>query len=179
MKNKQYSIPDRNFALKLLESVNLASSIIQHSIQVANKALEIADRLKNIRIDRKLIETGGLLHDIGRSRSHGFDHGLIGASILKGEGISPKIFRICETHILGGIDKDEAKELGLPEKDYLPYTIEEKIICLADKYIKGTSKVSINERFDHWFSKYGESDLLNRAKKRVVKIQNEIEEIHN
>ena len=49
---------------------------------------------------------------------------------------SEKLARICERHTGSGITADEIYErkLPLPEKDFLPETLEEKIICLADKF---------------------------------------------
>ncbi len=124
-----------------------------------------------------LIEIGALLHDIGRTKTHGFKHALIGGKILKQRGFSIKLARICETHILGGLDKEDAKKVGLPEKNYLPLTLEEKIICLADKHMAGTREVSIQERFNRWFRKYGKTQLLLKSKKNIEKIQKEIEEL--
>ena len=44
--------------------------------------------------------------------------------------------RICERHTGTGITVQEVREQGLPipERDYLPETPEEKLICLADKF---------------------------------------------
>jgi cell fate (sporulation/competence/biofilm development) regulator YmcA (YheA/YmcA/DUF963 family) len=56
-------------------------------------------------------------------------------------------------------------------------TLEEKIICLADKYIAGTKEVSIEQRFEKWFNKYGKTQVLTKAKKRIEEIQKEIEDL--
>ena len=50
---------------------------------------------------------------------------------------------IIERHIGGGIGSEEAKDLGLPEKDYFPFTLEEKLVAYADKLISGSSVVPI------------------------------------
>ncbi len=101
-------------------------------------------------------------------------HTVIGGKILRQRGFSEKLARICETHILGGLDKDDARKFGLPIRNYLPETLEEKIICLADKHMAGTREVSIQERFNRWFQKYGRSKILIKSKKRIEKIQKEI-----
>ena len=49
------------------------------------------------------------------------------------------------------------------------------IICLADKHIAGTKDVSIEQRFEKWFSKYGKTQILIKAKERIATIQKEIE----
>ena len=70
--------------------------------------------------------------------------------------------------------EDEAVELGLPPKDYIPTTIEEKIVCLSDKYHIGSKKVNIDERFGKWFDKYGQTELLVKSKKRAEDLELEI-----
>ncbi|MFX1309129.1 MAG: HD domain-containing protein [Promethearchaeota archaeon] len=177
MVNKEEILPDRDFALELLKRLKIPLAVRRHSEKVAEKAIEIARKIKKAKVDMNLIEIGALLHDIGRTKIHSFKHALIGGKILKQRGFSDKLARICETHILGGLDKEDAKKVGLPEKDYLPLTLEEKIICLADKHMAGTKEVSIQERFNRWFQKYGRSKILLKSKKRIEKIQKEIEEL--
>jgi len=177
MVNKEEILPNREFALDLLKILKIPLSVRRHSEKVADKAIEIAQKIKKVKVDMNLIEIGALLHDIGRTKTHGFKHALIGGKILKHRGLSVKLARICETHILGGLDKEDAKKLGLPERDYLPSTLEEKIICLADKHMAGTREVTIQERFNRWFRKYGKTKLLEKSKNRIEKIQKEIEEL--
>ncbi len=177
MGKKEEIIPDREFALDLLRRLKIPLSVRRHSEKVADKALEIADKITRTNVDKNLIEIGALLHDVGRTKTHGFRHALIGGKILRERGFSISLARICETHILGGLDKEDAKRFGLPEKDYLPKTLEEKIICLADKQMAGTREVTIKERFDRWFQKYGRSRILLKSKKRIEQIQQEIESL--
>ncbi|MBD3196023.1 MAG: HDIG domain-containing protein [Candidatus Lokiarchaeota archaeon] len=174
MVSKETILPDRAFALELLKKLRLPISIRLHSINVANKGLEIAENIRKVNVDTRLVEIGGLLHDIGRTRTHGFEHALIGGKIIRERGLPKSLARICETHILGGLDKEDAKTVGLPIKDYLPETIEEKIVCLADKQMMGDREVSIDARFEKWFSKYGKTKLLIKSRERIKKIEKEI-----
>ena len=171
------TLPTSDFAFDLLKKLKVSYNVRRHSLKVAEKALEIAEKIKLREIDKDLIVIGGILHDIGRCKTHGFNHALIGAKILRERGFSERLAKICETHILGGLDKEDAKQIGLPEVDYLPLTLEEKIICLADKLITGTKEVSIEQRFEKWFNKYGETQILRKAKERIEKIQKEIEDL--
>ena len=168
---------DRNYALDLLKSVNLTDSIKQHSIKVASKGLEIANKICKRKVNKRLIEIGGLLHDIGRSITHDFNHGFVGGQILKEKGFSKDFIRICETHVLGGLDKDDAKTVGMPERNYFPISIEEKIVCLADKYLIGTKEVSIEDKLNHWFNKYGKTAILAKSRNRIKSIENEIRKL--
>ncbi|MFX1468218.1 MAG: HD domain-containing protein [Promethearchaeota archaeon] len=177
MVKKEEILPDREFTINFLKSLKIPLSVRRHSEKVANKAIEIASKVKKVKLDMNLIEIGALLHDIGRTKTHSFKHAIIGGKILRQRGFSDKLARICETHILGGLDKVDAKKVGLPEKDYLPITLEEKIICLADKCMAGTKEVSIQDRFNRWFYKYGRNKMLVKSKKRIEKIQKEIQEL--
>jgi len=170
-------LPNREFALELLRKLKVPYSVRRHSIKVAQTALEIADKIKKSKVDTNLVEIGALLHDIGRAKTHGFNHALIGGKILKERGFPEELVRICERHILGGLDKEDAKSVGLPEKNYLPKTLEEKIICLADKLTVGRRKVSIEERFEIWFNKYGRSLILLKSENRIKVIEKELKNL--
>ena len=170
-------LPDREFVLDLLRRLKVPYSVRRHSIKVAEKAVEIAYKIKKAKVNINLVEVGALLHDIGRSKTHGFKHAQIGGKILRARGFPEELARICETHILGGLDKEDAQSVGLPAKNYIPLTLEEKIICLADKLLAGRRPVSLKNRFDIWFNKYGKTKILIKANKRVEKIQKEIESL--
>jgi len=173
------TIPTREEAIKFLEEVGLHRNIINHSIAVADKALEIAKKLKEngVTVDIKLVEIGALLHDIGRSKIHGWQHPITGGEIIRSKGYSEKLARIAETHILGGLSKKDCQILGLPVNRYIPENIEEKIVCYADKLTKGTVYITVEERFDIWIDEYGNTPILKNAKKRVTKIEKEIQKL--
>ena len=138
-------------ALSLMRELDLPEHIVQHSIAVSEKAVEIAKRVQKAghQVDIKVVEIGALLHDIGRIRAKGIPHAEEGGKILRAEGYPEEIARIAETHSLN---------------DSLPTTIEEKIVCYADKIIKGTQEMSVDDRFDIWIRRYGKSQLLISAK---------------
>jgi len=171
------TLPSRELAFDLLKKMKVPYHVRRHSLKVAEKALAIAEKITKVKVDLNLIEIGALLHDIGRSKTHGFKHALIGGKILRERGFPEELAKICETHILGGLDKEDAKVVGLPEREFLPNSIEEKIICLADKHMAGTREVSIEQRFRKWFLKYGKTKILLKSKKRIENIQKEIQNL--
>ena len=122
----------------------------------------------NVEVDAVFI--GGLLHDIGRSRTHGIDHAVIGAAIAAEKGLSDKLVHIIERHIGAGITKDEAVALGLPAKDYLPETTEEKIVAYADNLVFD-SEVGTIEKL---ISNLRKKKLDERIIKRFIELNNEI-----
>ena len=83
----------------------------------------------------------------------------------------PRYARVCESHIGGGITKDEAAELGLPAKDYLPRTLEEKVICVADKLIHGTKKAGIGETLEKFRKRLGAG---HPSVERIAKLHEEV-----
>jgi len=73
--------------------------------------------------------------DIGRAKTHGLDHAIVGAEILRKRGIDERICLIVERHLGAGILAPEAAEIGLPQKDMMPQTLAEKIVSHADNLI--------------------------------------------
>lgn len=141
-KRSDRKLPSRDECIALLQEVGCSEGVVRHCITVSELAVRIAKRCA---ADVELVEAGSLLHDIGRSKSNGLDHAVIGVEIAKGKKLPESVVRIIERHIGGGITKKEAKSLGLPEKDYLPKTLEEKIVSQADKLISDSRRTSIKE----------------------------------
>lgn len=138
-------LPTREEALNLLSKVGCSNEVITHCKAVASLAVEMAQRLRRngLKVDVKLVEVGALLHDIGRAKTHSVHHAVVGAEIARSIGLPNSLISVIERHIGGGITSEEAAKLGWPPKSYLPETIEEKIVCYADKLIEGNRKVPI------------------------------------
>lgn len=124
----------------------LEQLLLQHSRDVARKALQVADRHPELHLDREFLEEAALLHDIGIVQvdapgihCHGTEpyirHGVLGGKILRQEGL-PKHARVAERHTGTGITRDEIERQGLPLPlaDYVPETAEEQVVCYADKF---------------------------------------------
>jgi len=122
-----------------LMRVKLANQphVISHIEMVTKRALEIGRKLKEkgFDVDLELLEVGGYLHDIGRSVTHNVGHAVESSKIIKELGFSDPVIRLVERHVGAGITVEEAGRLGLPKKDYIPKTLEEKILAYADKLL--------------------------------------------
>ena len=146
--------------LNFLKEIGCEEWVINHSHSVALRALELSNDLKSeYDIDFKLVKEGALLHDIGRSKTHGIKHAIIGANILKEFDYSLEIRNIVERHIGAGIPKNEAIIMGLPNKDYLPITLEEKIVAHADNLINGSDRVDLEFVINKWSKRMGSNHL--------------------
>ncbi|NPE28981.1 TIGR00295 family protein [Methanococcoides sp. SA1] len=132
-------------ALKLLKDEGCSDNVIRHCQVVSETAVSIAHAFqdKGQKVDVQLVEVGALLHDIGRSRTHGIKHAIEGASIAKRLDLDPRIILIIKNHIGAGITSEEAKVLGLPEVDHLPISTEEKIVAHADNLVMGDERVPL------------------------------------
>lgn len=137
--------------INILRKEGCPENVIEHSIAVCKKSMEIASNFNDVNLD--LIKKGALLHDIGRSRTHGIKHALIGAEIANNLGFSKEVCGIIERHIGAGITEKEAIELNLPHKSYVPQTLEEKIVAHADNLLSGDKEVNINFTIEKWEKK--------------------------
>ena len=142
--------------IKLLEKENTPENVIEHSKAVYKKAMEIAANFDDA--DKDLIKKGALLHDIGRSKTHGITHAIEGAEIARKYGYPDEVLNIIERHIGAGITEEEAVELGLPKKSYLPETLEEKIVAHADNLISGSEEVDIDFVIKKWKRRIEDSE---------------------
>uniref|UniRef100_A0AB33IQ48 HD domain-containing protein n=1 Tax=Prevotella sp. GTC17253 TaxID=3236793 RepID=A0AB33IQ48_9BACT len=132
------------------EDNELRHILMVHSRSVADKALAIINRHPELNIDRNFVEEAAMLHDIGimKCQAPGIHcmgtepyicHGRLGADMMRAEGFE-KHARVCERHTGAGISAMAIKEqsLPLPSRDFLPETLEEQLICYADKFYSKT-----------------------------------------
>jgi len=165
-------------AIALLIKAGCSSSVIDHCKTVAGYAKEIAVKINEnavkkgipAGIDINTVFIGGLLHDIGRSKTHGIRHAIEGAAIAAENGPDEKLVRIIERHIGAGIPMDEASDLGLPEKDYIPMTIEEKIVAHADNLVSGDKIGTFEELIINLKRKNFDEKVI----RRFIKLNDEI-----
>ncbi|MEE4114092.1 MAG: HDIG domain-containing metalloprotein [Desulfobacteraceae bacterium] len=117
-----------------LRKAGVSQADIDHSVKVAEKALEIAGRTR-VDLDMELVGRGALFHDLGKAKTHEIEHGKVGAEMGLALGLPEAITAVMEKHIRGGLTAEEAVELALPVKDYTLGTLEERIIIYADRLV--------------------------------------------
>ena len=124
--------------------------LLIHSRQVADRCLKIAKAHPELRLDTEFLEEAAMLHDIGifacdapSIQCFGTEpyicHGTIGAQLMREEGF-PQHALVCERHTGSGLSllEIERQNLPVPHHDMLPLSIEEKLICYADKFFSKT-----------------------------------------
>lgn len=152
----------------------LRDILVRHSKSVADKALAIADAHPELKLDRQFILEAAMVHDIGIVLTDAPDikcfgtepyirHGVLGAELMRAEGY-PKHARVCERHTGAGLSlaEIEAQNLPLPHIDLLPETLEEKVICYADKFYSKTKldREKTIEQAERSVAKHGEEGLI-------------------
>lgn len=152
---------------------DLRTILIIHSQSVARKALQIVSLHPELNLDREFIEEAAMLHDIGiiKTDAPGIKcfgtepyicHGILGAEMLRPEGL-PRHARVCERHTGAGLSLNEivSQNLPLPHQDFLPETLEEQVICYADKFFSKThlDREKSVEKAEKSIAKFGEEGL--------------------
>jgi uncharacterized protein len=130
-------IPSEGEALALHRKYGSNDIIIEHCKTVAKVAKVLAEEFerRGHAVDVEAVVAAALLHDIGRSRTQTVRHGVEGSEMIEREGADRKVVEIVRKHIGAGLTPEEARRLGLPELDYIPRTLEERIVCFADKMV--------------------------------------------
>jgi uncharacterized protein len=140
--------------------------IVEHCKTVARASVALTDALaaRGRAIDAKAVLAGALLHDIGRSRTNEVDHGYVGARILEDEGVDRAVVEIVRRHVGAGISHEEAVKLGFPEGDYIPRTLEERVVCFSDKMVSSDRVRPFEEEVKRFVRKGHDVERLLRLK---------------
>jgi uncharacterized protein len=155
--------------------------LISHCEDVAGKALNIAFRHPEMHLNNRFIEQAAMIHDIGMifckapeiccdGKADYICHGYLGAEIITKEGY-PIHALVCERHTGAGITLQEIKRdnLPLPQRDFLPISLEEQLICYADKFFSKT--------------RLGKEKSIDKVRKKIAKhgadSLRRFEEMHN
>jgi uncharacterized protein len=128
------------------EGSPLYEMLLAHDQAVANKALEIARMHPEMKLDTDFIYEAAMVHDIGIFETDAPEifcfgphpyicHGYLGSELMRQEGYPRHAF-VCERHTGTGIPKEEIikKGLPIPHREMMPVSLEEQLICFADKF---------------------------------------------
>lgn len=132
------------------ENEMLCSLLLLHCGQVRDKALWANRRHPELGMDDAFIEEAAMLHDVGivfcdaptifcYGTEPYLKHGVLGADLLRRKGL-PKHARVCERHTGTGLTREYIlrNSLPVPPQDLIPETLEEQVICYADKFYSKT-----------------------------------------
>jgi uncharacterized protein len=132
------------------EHNRLREILLTHSRSVADKALSIAKAHPELHLDEEFLFEGAMLHDIGifltdadgiccYGKEPYICHGYLGAELVRKEGF-PRHALVCERHTGAGLSLADivSQQLPVPHRDMMPVSLEEQVICFADKFYSKT-----------------------------------------
>lgn len=166
---------DKIFSIYYTDNPELLATVIIHSECVTKKALECVKR-HSLDVDESFVTEAAMLHDIGVIRCQApsifcygtkpyICHGIEGKEMLESLNL-PKHALVCERHTGSGLSLDDIvrQDLPLPRRDMLPVSLEEKLICYADKFFSKSGDIEKEkslERVKESMRRHG-TDTLNR-----------------
>ena len=130
---------------------DLRRILLTHSRSVADRCQKIAHNHPELRLDTEFLEEAAMLHDIGIFACNApsiqclgtepyICHGLIGGRLLRDKGLV-RHAQVCERHTGTGLSREQIQKQNLPlplEGRYEPDTLEEQVVCYADKFYSKT-----------------------------------------
>ena len=130
---------------------DLRRILLTHSRSVADRCRKIAHNHPELRLDTEFLEEAAMLHDIGIFACNApsiqclgtepyICHGLIGGRLLRDKGLV-RHAQVCERHTGTGLSREQIQKQNLPlplEGRYEPDTLEEQVVCYADKFYSKT-----------------------------------------
>ncbi len=155
------------------EENELKQILLTHSRSVAKKALWIAEQHPELNLDKDFLYEAAMLHDIGvfltdADGIHCFGdkpyicHGYLGADLMRREGF-PRHALVCERHTGAGLSLEqiERQALPIPHREMIPLSMEEQVVCFADKFFSKThlDREKSVEKARHSLERYGEEGL--------------------
>lgn len=155
------------------EANELKRILLTHSRSVADKALWIAESHPELHLDKDFLFEAAMLHDIGifLTDADGIQcygdkpyicHGYLGANLMRDEGF-PRHALVCERHTGAGLSlaQIEAQNLPVPHREMIPLSIEEQVVCFADKFFSKThlDREKSVEKARRSLERYGEEGL--------------------
>jgi len=162
-------IPDAQQALALHKKYGSNDRTVSHCQACAKISKALSERAiqRGQPVNEEAAMAGALLHDIGRSQTQTVGHGYVGAGILEKEGVDPVVVEIVRRHVGAGISTEEAAALGFPPGDYIPRTLEQKIVGFADKLLDGDRARPFEEEVKRFVKKGHDVQRLRRLKDDV------------
>lgn len=155
------------------EENELKHILLDHSRSVSEKALEIAHRHPELQLDTPFLGEAAMLHDVGIFLTDApgifcfgdkpyICHGYLGADLMRAEGY-PRHALVCERHTGAGLSLEEIirQQLPVPHREMVPVSLEEQVICFADKFFSKTKlgKEKSVEKARKSLERYGEEGL--------------------
>lgn len=162
--------PNESECIEILKEAGCTKRVIIHCCTVRTVAEQM---IKRIDCDRDLVIAGAMLHDIGRAVDHSVMHANVGADMAAELGLPDELVNIIRKHTGAGLDQEDVEEMGLPPGDYMPSTIEEKIVAHSDNMVSDNAVVMHSHSVDKLLMKGA-----TRGADRIERLHEELSELY-
>ncbi len=171
------TIPTRLEAAGLLLALRPVNGILEHSMVTADVASFLAEAMarEGHPVDRALVESASLLHDLDKALPsddplRAMGHGHAGARWLETNGLE-ELAPAVDSHPVGRLSEQ-------PYADWVAATtLEQRLVAYADKRSQ-RRVVTLDERFARWTRKHPEStDQLASARVHAIQLETELCEL--
>jgi uncharacterized protein len=169
--------PSVEEAERFLSSLNCPAEVVAHSRLIAAKAKHIGQNAARVGVpvDLPLVTVGALLHDCGQVllKQEGGEplqliecclihsRRMVEHSDLGDAELRAILGPLVESHVGPGLAAEdvrainEAQGTSIPVRDYLPQTLEAKILCYAGMLFDGVREMSYRERLEDQLKTFG------------------------
>lgn len=159
--------PSKLECFQLMLQMAMMDHIAAHSLMVCRVGLFLADHLdqQGVPVDRNLVASAAMLHDITKSRSltTGENHAETGGMFLRNLGFS-EVGHIIEQHVV--LDDYSASR----------FPTETEIVNYADKRVLNDKVVSLAVRMDYILNRYGQTRALEKKLRWIWEKSVDLEE---
>ena len=130
-------------------------------------------------LDLEYLRVGALLHDIGRYKTHDpIMHGVEGYRLLTSLGHHREAF-ICASHVLCGMPRTEASRFGLPDRDFLPHSMEQRLVPMIDSLVEFDRPTTLDQRILSINRRYhGNAWFLERMQQAAATARGLLDELY-
>lgn len=156
------------------------ASWIRHCTAVSRVAARVGALMTTkCELDLEYLTVGALLHDIGRYKTHDpIMHGVEGYRLLTELGHHREAF-ICASHLLCGITRDEAVRFGLPDRDFLPRRMEQRLVPMIDSLVEFDRPTTLEQRVLSIYRRYhGNAWFLDRMRRAAETARGFLDELN-
>lgn len=170
-----------NEGLALLHCYGKDAAWIRHCCAVSRVAERLSGAFPpNDPFDAEFFRVGALLHDIGRYKTHDpVMHGVEGYHLLMGLGHDREAF-VCASHVFCGMPRAEAVRYGLPDQDFLPRTLEERLVPLIDSMVELDQPTTLEQRMLSINRRYqGNGPFLERMRQAAATARRLLDEVNH
>lgn len=162
--------PSESECIEILKDAGCTKRVIIHCCTVRTVAEQM---IKRIDCNRDLVIAGAMLHDLGRAVDHSVMHANVGADMATELGLPDELVSIIRKHTGAGLDQEDVREMGLPPGDYMPSTIEEKIVAHSDNMVSDNAVVMHSHSVDKLLMKGA-----TRGADRIERLHEELSELY-